>query len=81
MLMTWFILAFVINTLTDQPDIKINLALKFKNEQSCNEYLVQNKAGLNLGLNRTFPHLRIDSIICVDRSTAKEIQQQRPNVI
>ena len=54
--MTWFILAFVINTLTDQPDIKINLALKFKNEQSCNEYLVQNKAGLNLGLNRTFPH-------------------------
>lgn len=75
--MTWYLIALVMFTGSDDAHLKINTALKFRSFESCQEYYNTYSEGLQDGLQRAFPNITNISIQCVDQKMALEMQKHQ----
>lgn len=73
--MKWFLIATVLVSSTSEIQLKINDAFNFNSSDECNEFLDANGHALGEGLLEIFPDVEILSMLCVDKDTSDELQQ------
>ena len=74
--MSWYIIGLVTVLATSEPDIKVNMSVKFPSEQSCNLFLKSYKKELSEQLIILFPALKLRRVLCINQESLKEIQKQ-----
>ena len=73
--MKWLLIATVLISSTGEIQLKVNESYNFSGLDECNEFLDANRPALGKGLLEIFPGVEILSMVCTDKDTSDEMQQ------
>ena len=74
--MSLYVLALVTLLATNDPDIKVNMSVKFSSKEACNMFISTYYYQLHHQLTVLFPKIQIRKIMCIDSESIKELQKE-----